>query len=144
MSTTGNATHTTIFMALIFIIGVILTIVSWDIDNKLQNVPCESSSLKTSNKLVLCIGITFIVSAMSFYGCSNKCSNAIVGLHYTVYIIAIFLLGILLIVLGSIISAASTAECSNTGNPASIWGLGVIMVLSSITYFYSQYKDGLL
>ena len=127
-------------MMSIFIIGIILTVVAWDIDNKIEKLQCTSSSLKTSNKLVLTIGITFIVSSLSFYGCTMKCGDNIKGVHYMVYLVALFILGIVLIVLGSIISSNSVKECANAGSPAIIWTLGVFMVLGTGLYFYSEYK----
>lgn len=134
--------YTSIFMILIFIIGIILTIVSWDIDAKIQKLNCQSSSLKTSNKIVLCIGITFIVSSLSFYVCSTKCGSVIRGYNYMFYILTMLLLGIALIVLGSIISSESSKpECQNTGNPSTIWGLGVIITLLCLSFLFVRYRN---
>ena len=50
-----------------------------------------------------------------------------------------FLLGILLIVLGSIIANESTkSECANKGNPTIIWGLGTAIVVSCLAYFFKK------
>ena len=136
--------NTLIFMASLFIIGIMLTIVSWDIDTKLEDSLCKSKSLKTSNKIVLCIGITLMVSALSFYSCSTSCDSVIAGVHYVYYIILMFILGIILIVLGSIISSESSkVECVNTASPSIIWGLGLIIVLGCGFYFYTKIKDNL-
>ena len=136
--------NTLIFMASLFIIGMILTIVSWDIDTKLEDSLCKSKSLKTSNKIVLCIGMILMVSALSFYTCSTSCDSVIAGVHYIYYIILMFILGILLVVLGSIIaSESSKVECINTGSTSIIWGLGLIIVLGCGFYFYTKIKDTL-
>jgi drug/metabolite transporter (DMT)-like permease len=134
--------YTAIFMITLFVIGVILTVISWDIDSKLEDKKCTSKELKTANKIVLCIGIIFIVSSLSFYACSTKCNSSITGFHYNFYIFAMLALGITLIVLGSIISSESskTPECNNTGNPTIIWGLGTLIVLACGLYFYNEYK----
>ena len=140
-----SSQHTTMFMSTLFIIGIILTIVSWDIDSKLETKKCTSSSLKTSNKIVLCIGVIFMVSSICFYACSTRCNSTITGFHYSFYIFAMLSLGIALIVLGAIISSESSKlECDNTGTPSTIWGLGVVIVIACVMYFYSQYKDKLL
>ena len=137
--------HTVIFMIIIFIIGIILTVVSWDIDAKIQKLNCQSSSLKTSNKIVLCIGVTFIVSSLSFYVCSTKCGSVIRGFNYMFYILTMLLLGIALIVLGSIISSESSKpECQNSGNPSTIWGLGVIITLLCLAFLFIRYRDNKL
>jgi len=134
-------THNHVFMGVIFIIGAVLTTVTWDIDAKIENTDCKSVNLKTANKLALIIGIIFLTSSLSFFGCSSRCENVMSGYNIVTYIIILFLLGILLIVLGSIISASSIDSCANSGSIASIWGLGIAIVLSCIIYFYLQYKD---
>ena len=131
--------HTSIFMIILFIIGVILIVVSWDIDQQLQTLNCQSRALKTSNKLALSIGIVFATSSLAFYSCSRACGSAVSGFHYKIYIIMMFLLGILLIVLGSIIANESTkSECANKGNPTIIWGLGTAIVVSCLAYFFKK------
>jgi hypothetical protein len=136
----SDITHDHLFMAVIFIIGLIVTSASWDIDAKLQDTKCNSSSLKTANKLALVIGVIFITSSLSFFGCSSRCQSVMSGLNITIYISTLLLLGIILIVLGSIISAASIDTCTNDGNPISIWGLGVIIVLACLYYFFLTYR----
>ena len=63
------------------------------------------------------------------------------GYNLGTYLISLFLLGIMLIVLGSIISASSVDACMNTGSPASIWGMGLLIVLTCLVYFYLKYKS---
>ena len=136
----SDITHNHIFMGLIFVIGLIITTTSWDIDSKLQDKNCTSSSLKTANKLALIIGVIFITSSLSFFGCSYKCQSVMSGLNITVSLTSLLILGIILIVLGSIISSASTGACVNDGSPISIWGLGLLIVLSCLYYFFSTYR----
>jgi hypothetical protein len=50
-------------------------------------------------------------------------------------------LGVILIILGSIISADSNQNCQNKGNPSNIWGIGLFIVLLSIGYFYLKFKN---
>jgi hypothetical protein len=137
----SDITYNHLFMGVIFTIGAVLTTVSWDIESKLEDTPCKSSSLKTANKLALVIGIIFITSSLSFFGCSYNCQSVMSGYNLGTYLVTLFLLGIILIVLGSIISAASVDSCMNTGSPASIWGLGVLIVLTCLLYFYLKFKN---
>ena len=76
--------HTTIFMIILFVIGVILIVVSWDIDQQLQTLNCESRALKTANKLALSIGIVFATSSLAFYTCSRACGSVVAGFHYKI------------------------------------------------------------
>lgn len=136
--------YTTIFMAVLFVIGIILTYVSWDIDSKIQDLDCKSRSLKTSNKIVLCIGIILITSTLSFYSCSKSCANTLVGYRHTYYIAIMLLLGLTLIVLGAIISSESSKEnCENTASPSIIWVLGVVILISCSFYLYDKFKNKL-
>jgi hypothetical protein len=79
-------------MGVIFVIGLIVTTTSWDIDSKLQDKNCTSSSLKTANKLALIIGVIFISSSLSFFGCSYKCQSVMSGLNITVYLTSLLIL----------------------------------------------------
>ena len=120
-----------IFTMLILMIGVILFFVSWDIDNKLQNTDCKSTSLKTCNKIVLCVSVALIVSSLSFFKTASKLSVSSGSNKINLYTIFMFLFGIILIVLGSIISTQSVGLCVNSSNISSIWGLGAFIVLFS-------------
>lgn len=133
--------YTNIFMFLIFIIGAVITYIAWDIDAKLEPTKCTSATLKTCNKIVLCIGIMFITSALSFYLCAGSCANSIVGFHYKYYIGLLMLLSVILIVLGAIItSESSRPDCTNEGYPSAIWGLGTFILLSCLFYGYNNLK----
>ena len=137
----SDITYNHIFMGIIFIIGAILTTVTWDIESKLEDKNCNSTSLKTANKLALIIGVILITSSLSFFGCSYRCENVMSGFNFISYILSLTVLGIALIIIGTTISATSIDNCSNSGSPASIWGLGVIIVMSCIIYFYLRHKN---
>ena len=128
---TININYNYVFMISILIIGIILFSVSWDIDNILQKSNCKSSSLKTSNKIVLCISVALIVSSLSFFKCSSQKNTPFNLENLNLYIMIMFLFGFTLIVLGSIISNQSVNECVNLYNTSTVWGLGVFIVLFS-------------
>ena len=118
-------------MISILLIGLILFSVSWDIDNILQKSNCKSSSLKTCNKIVLCISVSLIVSSICFFQCSSQKNKPFNIENLNLYIMSMFLFGIILIILGSIISAQSVNECVNLYNTTTVWGLGVFIILFS-------------
>lgn len=136
----SNVNYNYIFMMLILIIGLILFFVSWDIDNKLQNSDCKSTSLKTCNKIVLCISVALIVSSISFFRCSTKVNISSGSGKINLYTLFMFLFGVVLIVLGSIISTQSVGVCVNSYNITSIWGLGAFIVLFSGGLLASERK----
>ena len=118
-------------MISILLIGLILFSVSWDIDNILQKSNCKSSSLKTCNKIVLCISVSLIVSSISFFKCSSQKNKPFNIENLNLYVISMFLFGIILIILGSIISAQSVNDCVNLYNTTTVWGLGLFIILFS-------------
>ena len=98
--------------------------------------------ISTSNKLVLCIGTILIVFSLSFFSCSVYCDKTFdTGPSLLIHIASIFVLGILLVIMGSIISTNSINTCVNSGSPTTIWGLGIILVLISLTYFFMKFKN---
>ena len=82
-----------LFMIIIFFIGVVLFSISWNIDEKLQDTTCTNKPLKTSNKLVLCIGTILIVFSLSFFGCSVYCDKTFdSGPSLLIHVASIFIL----------------------------------------------------
>jgi hypothetical protein len=133
-------THKNNLLILSFVIGLVLFIVSWNIDNSLQNTECKSTSLKTSNKLVFMISnILLTISTMCLLGKLD----AEILLRYVSYI-TIFL-GLLLIVLGTIINIQSnTDDCVNQAGSGWIWSLGLLLFLLSSVDLYYKHSPALL
>jgi len=131
-----------LFMIFVFIIGIVLFSISWSVDEKLQTTSCTSKPLKTSNKLVLCIGTILIAFSLSFFGCSTYCEKTFdSGPSLLMHVAGIFVLGILLTVLGGIINANSIDNCSNSASSSTIWVLGVLLTIISVLYFYMKFKN---
>ena len=131
-----------LFMIIIFFIGVVLFSISWNIDEKLQATLCTSKSLKTSNKLVLCIGTILMVFSLSFLSCSVYCNKTFdTGPSLLIHVASVFILGILLTILGGIIKSNSIDNCSNSGSSSTILGLGILLIIVSFTYFYIKFKN---
>lgn len=133
--------NSSIFMFMIFVIGIVLTYSSWNIDSNLESKTCTDVSLKRSNKGVFVIGISFIVSALSFAICEHSKGSSGGGFEpgMGVYSIFLLLLGIVLVVLGSIISSKSKGACKDAKSYSkTIWLMGVLMVLMSGSYIGMQ------
>lgn len=144
----GNAA----FMIFIGFLGFILTYASWNIGNKLNKKACLSSDLKNSNHVVGVLGMTGIVSFISYFicvlrcGCDKTSSYQSSGLGIYGYLFFVFVIGITVIVLGSIIEKESKGECKQASKyTGMIWGTGVCLVIFSTSFFgfkaYEQYKS---
>ena len=129
-----------VFMTVLLFVGLILITISWNIDNNLETTNCKSTQLKTTNKLVMIIGTAFFVSALSFFGCSQRCGNVLMGCNVGVYVLFMTLLGITLIILGAIISSQSSMPGCSMADATSIWVLGIVIVLVCLFYFGNKYK----
>jgi len=143
------------FMVFIGFLGFILTYASWSIGNKLNEKACTSSNLKNSNHAVGILGMTGIVSCISYFICVMRCGcdevsvSQNTGLAIYGYISFILVIGITIIVLGSIIDVESKGQCKEASKYSGIiWGIGVALVLFSAGFFgfkgYQQYKFGVL
>jgi asparagine N-glycosylation enzyme membrane subunit Stt3 len=123
-----------VFMVIIFIIGIILFIVSWNIESDLESKQCTNSDLKTSVKIVLCISIVLIVSSISFFICSSSKKSPNFGLSF--YLATMFILGVTLLVLGTVIDSNSTGTCSTSSNASNIWGIGISLIVVCAMFLY--------
>ena len=144
MTRKGNIVHidanfNNIFIGVMLILGIILFYTSWEIDSKLQEKGnCISTSLKTSNKIVLCIGLTLIVASLSFFTCSKVTDNNF-NFSLEVYIGLVTILGFILVVLGSIISGSARDACEVSGTSI-IWILGLLITACGIFYFNKKFE----
>jgi len=119
------------FLIILLALGVALFYLAWSLDAQLEKTTCSNSTIKTSLKLLLCTGVVLITASTTLL--ANGIST---DLSQTVFNIVMIVLGIFIIVLGSIIVANSN-DGSTTGSNCKIigadwvWILGVIMVLVS-------------
>ena len=83
--------------------------------------------------------ILLVTLTVSFCICFSKCSS-LEGYHYKSYLYMLFVLSVVLIILGAIISAKSK-QCLKTGHPDVIWALGLFIFIICAVYFYLEYKQ---
>jgi drug/metabolite transporter (DMT)-like permease len=125
-----------IFSLAMLVLGFIMIITNFQIDNALRNQNCDDTALKNSNKGILIIGVTSVVASISYMLCSFKCSSGESALIQTeMYAGFCLALSIVLIVLGSIIQSHAKNACVNAKNHTTlIIILGVIMLVLSGGY----------
>jgi len=120
------------FTITMLFLGVVLVYISWDLDGKLRD--CNDMALKNSNKLILALGSMLFAFSLASLRCSRADS---VGVPF--YLIVSMILGVVLLVLGSIVTARSTGTCFNSGSPSIVWIIGVVMILGSGFGLYNKY-----
>ena len=121
-----------IFMSLMLILGLVLVYISWDTDAKL--IACGNQTLKNANKILLVLGTAMVAFSIAYF----RVSLGYECLEYdmTTYLVMITILGIILIVLGAVITANSKGTCVNTGGSNIVWILGTFMVVLCAVVFY--------
>uniref|UniRef100_A0A6C0D0R4 Uncharacterized protein n=1 Tax=viral metagenome TaxID=1070528 RepID=A0A6C0D0R4_9ZZZZ len=131
-----------IFMLLLFIFGIFLAIVYTNIDNVIRKMPNSNTDLQNANKAILVISVMFIVIGFSYLACHRSCNCDLPNTSEPLfYVIFSALLGIILIVLGSLIQAKSGGNDEIVKNAPSLWISGVILALIGFIYIiYSGMK----
>ena len=125
----------------VLILGLILMIGSFGVAASIG--ACGSTTIATANRIVVVMATICVVSAISYMVCKTRCQcGDSEGLDLKIYMGLMMLVGVTLIVLGSIIHADSHDK--NNANPEQckkatkwapvIWGTGVILFLVSGGY----------
>lgn len=137
-----------------FIIGIIILLVSLKIDNLITVNSCTDKDLRNANVGIMLTSTILTCLSASYIGCFVRCKDcfaknpketsenkSVTGSPIFFNILSI-VLGIVLIVFGSIIHGKSK-NCKDVGtNSNYIWGLGLAITLSSfIILGISIFKD---
>ena len=129
--------HNIFFSLSILLLGIILIVSNFNIDNAIKST-CTDDSLHNSNKGILVLAVTAIVFSLSNMTCTWKCDCSNSGAIATeLYVGIIFLLGIVLISLGTIIQ--TKAKKSLTCKNAEVHATAVITAGSLMTAFAGSY-----
>ena len=126
--------YNTLFMIFMLLLGIILIYVGWNVDTSLKD--CTSNAVKVSSKLVLVLGSALIAFSLAYFKCASSCETKDYGM--AIYLILTAILGIFLIVIGSIITAGSHQTLCQNKNANVVWIIGVIMLLSSAFVIYQN------
>ena len=117
-----------VFYVLFLILGLVTYYISWNIDSSIATSTCKSAALKTSNKILLTISSLLVaISLLSLLGC-----DALSTQNKLIYSSITIILGLLLIILGSIIVANSgkDSSCSRASGEGAVWVIvfGIIII----------------
>jgi hypothetical protein len=138
-----------VFMGVIFVLGIILSIVSTMIDKSASNFPtCYTSKARNALRLILVLGVIFAVSSISFAVCQYKCGPCEgVSIAFNVYVGISFVLSAVITGLASSLNKELNAtKCPGAAKMATgLIGMGATAVafcLGRIGYqSYEKYKD---
>ena len=130
------------FMSFITLIGFWLLYPSWDMNNKMRNKTCKGV-LNTLNMLVATVAVTCIVFGLSFAICMSKCdcrgTGSIGGFTVGGFTL---LLGIFLIVVGSMVIQNAKGECEDLkGSGTMVLVPGLFMVVGSLGYGFMKTQN---
>lgn len=134
-----------VFMLFIFFIGFFLTYLSWGLQSSInKTTTCKDISLKNSIQGVMVIGLTFIVSSLSYIVCVNTCNSKSNGnMNTTIYLAFTMSLGVVLIVLGSILVNGSKKDSCPISKSScnAILTFGIVITFSCLIYMGVNYKN---
>jgi hypothetical protein len=155
MATEKNKSYP-LFALFNFIIGIIILLVSLKIDNLITINSCTDKDLRNANIGILLTSTILTCLSASYIGCFVRCkdcfsknsktteTNSVTGSPIFFNILSI-LLGIILIIFGSIINSKGKNCKDVSSNSNYIWGLGLAITLISFALLsiriYKKYKD---
>ena len=137
-----------LFCLAILILGIVMLVTNFQVDNALRGKQCTDSALNNANKGILVLAVTAIVSSLGYMACLSKCTSGVGSVYETeVYVGFSLLLGIVLIALGSVIHnrAAKEMSCESAKHHTTLLvTIGVIMTVISGGYlgFYAYENYG--
>ena len=137
-----------LFSLVILVLGIVMLVTNFQVDNALRGKQCNDTALNNANKGILVLAVTAIVSSLGYMACLAKCNSGVGSVYETeVYVGFSLLLGIVLISLGSVVHnrAAAVGDCSSAKHhTALLITLGVIMTVLSGGYlaFYAYENYG--
>lgn len=122
-----------IFALAILVLGVIMLVTNFQIDNALRGQSCDDTHLNNANKGILVLAVSAIVSSLSYMVCVSRCQGGGQTVFETeMYAGFALLLGIVLVALGSVINnrAGAVTECVRAKHHATVViSLGAIMIV---------------
>ena len=137
-----------LFSLVILVLGIVMLVTNFQVDNALRGKQCNDTALNNANKGILVLAVTAIVSSLGYMACLTKCTSGVGSVYETeVYVGFSLLLGIVLIALGSIVHnrAAAVMDCSAAKHHTTLLiTVGVIMTVLSGGYlsFYAYENYG--
>ena len=127
-----------LFALAMLVLGAILMVTNFQIDNALKGDKCDDTQLKNCNKGILVMGTVSVVASLSYLICQSKCEQGqSVVFETEMYAGFCLALGIVIVVLASIIQSRTKAvqTCSDAkAHTNLITIIGSIMIVVSTGY----------
>jgi drug/metabolite transporter (DMT)-like permease len=127
-----------LFAVAMLVLGVLLMLTNFQIDNALKGDKCDDTQLKNCNKGILVIGTVAVVASLSYLMCQSRCGQGQAAVFETeMYAGFCLALGIVIVVLASIIQsrAGAVPQCADAKKHTTlIIILGVVMILGAGGY----------
>jgi len=98
--------NSTVFTTILFLIGVFLLWINFSID-KHSDQTCLSDKVRQANKVILAIGVSYIILSLTYATCKLKCNCDKVDVDDNLHFLFLAVTSIVLIILGSIINVSS-------------------------------------
>ena len=127
-----------IFMGFVLICGIVLAVVSQQIDDKITGV-CTDKNVIRANKALVVISTICVILPIAYMMCSSKCQT--VKSYSTdtfIYLIFLGLLGLTLTTLGGVMKVYSqeTAACNLIGTETwVVISIGIALTLVSLVSY---------
>ncbi len=122
-----------IFAVAMLVLGTILMVTNFQIDNSLKGHQCDDTQLKNCNKGILVMGTVAVVASLSYLMCQARCGNGQAVVFETeMYAGFCLALGIVIVVLASIIQsrAKAVSQCADAKKHTTlITILGSVMIV---------------
>lgn len=127
-----------LFAVAMLVLGAILMVTNFKIDNALKGDKCDDTQLKNCNKGILVMGTVSVVSALSYLMYQSRCGQGQAVVFETeMYAGFCLVLGIVIVVLASIIQSRAKAvpACADAKSHTTlITILGSVMIVVSAGY----------
>ena len=128
-----------LFAVAMLVLGVLLMLTNFQIDNALKGDKCDDTQLKNCNKGILVMGTVAVVASLSYLMCQSRCGEGqSIVFETKMYAGFCLALGIVIVVLASIIQSrakAVTPQCSDAkAHTTLITILGSVMIVVSAGY----------
>lgn len=124
-----------------FILGIILIVLNFQIDSSVHSTQCVDTQLQNCNKGILVLGTAAIVASASYLGCQIKSGSGQSIITTEMYASFCLVLGIVIVVLGSIMQSranksTSCTKAKNKTTPVIILGSLMIVIAGGYLSLY--------
>ena len=133
----------TIFMVFVLVIGIVVAVISQQIDDRITSV-CSDKDIIRSSKALVVLSTICVILPIAHFVCNATCSDKrAYSADVFIYLIFLGLLGVTLTVLGGVLLGVSkkTPECDKIETQSwIIIALGGVLTLMAIGFYVLNVK----